>query len=423
MIAYIVIICVAICLSGFFASAETAYTALPRHRLERMAEDGKGRAKIALKIRNRYDETLCSILACNDLLNVLISSAMTALALLLLAKGYLTGAQAKVFPSLLATLLVLVFGDILPKLFAKLHPLGYALLIAYPLYVVTLILYPLSHPISLLLQHIKEKSGLSEAPALTGEELSAMFETAEEEGVVDEDQSELLQSAMDYRETAVEKIITPRINLVAIDVNEAPEEVRRICEESIYSRLPVYEDTVDNIVGTLSVNRYMRQAVVDLGEPPSVKELMRAPYFVHKSARLPDVLSEMRRRRTHIAVVMDEYGGTMGIATMEDILEEIVGEIWDESDSIVEDDIVVSGESGYVVDGMTPIADFFQEADIDDRDFESEYTTMGGWAIEMLEQTPGVGDQFTYKNLTVTVLEVSDNLVGSLRIEVEEEDE
>lgn len=421
--AYYIIIAVALFLSAFFSSAEIAYTSLNRVRLEHMAEQGSKRAKCALKIRESYDATICSILICNDLVNILISSVATTFALVLMTMEIITEAQASTFPTLITTVVVLVFCDIVPKILAKQHALSYALLIAYPLRAVTWLLYPVSHPVALLLDRMKKRAGEEETPLLTEDELSAIFETAEEEGVVDEDKGDLLQSAMDYQETTVEQILLPRINLIGLDIGEEPEQIRDLCYSTNYSRLPVYRESLDHIIGILTVNHYLKAAAEHPGQTPCIEELMNEPYFVHQTAKLPKVLHEMRARQNHMAIVMDEYGGTMGIVTMEDILEEIVGDIWDESDTTESDDIVTLGEGEYDVDGMTPIADFFESAEIDDRGFESEYTTMGGWAVEMLEENPHPGDSFTWRNLTVTVKEMNDNLVGRLHVSVAPQEE
>ncbi|MBQ4324220.1 MAG: HlyC/CorC family transporter [Clostridia bacterium] len=423
MTVYIIILSICILLSAFFSAAEIAYTALPRHRLEVLCEEGNRRARVAMKIKDRFDRTLCSILVANDLVNVLTSSVATTLALTLALRGLIGEAEASVLSTLVTTVVVLIFGDIIPKLLAKQYSLGYALLIAYPLWAVMWVLYPVVQPVSRLVSRIKEKTGIEDAPTMTEEELSAMFETAEEEGVVDEEMSDLLQSAMDYQETTAEEILTPRINLEGLPLEAEPEEVLALCNATIHSRIPVYEGTLDRIVGILSVNKYLRAAMYRKEGAPEIKSLMKEPYFVHKSARLPAVLREMRRRRMHIAVVIDEYGGTMGIVTMEDILEQIVGDIWDESDDIVSDGIIPLDGTTYDVDGITPISDFFEEADIDDRGFHSAYTTMGGWAVEMLMENPTEGDVFTWRTLTVTVTEMKDNLVSRLRVAVTEPQE
>jgi CBS domain containing-hemolysin-like protein len=423
-----IIIAIAILFSAFFSSAEIAYSSLNQMRLDAWAEKGRRTAKVAKKIVSEYDRTLSSILIGNNLVNNMASSVATTIALSLAAAiSFLTESVASTIANLIITVLILIFGEIVPKILAKKYPLGYACAIAYPLFIITRIFYPISFVVAWIINKVTARLHKDEDKMVTEEELSAMFETAEEEGVVDEDPGELLQSALDYQETTVEDILVPRINLQGIDILEdSADKIREICLSTPYSRLPIYEDSLDHIVGILSVYHYLLEATNEPDEDPDIRALMHEPIFVHKTTKLPDALADMKESQSHMVVVMDEYGGTMGIVTMEDILEEIVGEIWDEYDAILPDDVVTVGEDEWHVDGMTPINEFFEDIDFEDRAFESEYTTMGGWAVEMLEEDPHEGDTYTYGPLTVTVTEMRDNLVGQLHIvrkENEEEEE
>jgi CBS domain containing-hemolysin-like protein len=233
---------------------------------------------------------------------------------------------------------------------------------------------------------------------VTEEELSSIIETVEEEGVIDEDKSELLQSTLDFRDTTVEEIMTPRIDMTAFDIADSPEEISRLVDESRYSRIPVFEDSIDNIIGILFLNHYYKKmsegnSVEDL----NLREMLMEPCFIHKTMRLPAALSLLRERKMHLAIVVDEYGGTLGLVTMEDILEELVGDIWDESDEIVTE-CVKTGDNTYEVSGDMNIDDFFAEIEFEPHDFSCEYSTVGGWAIEMLNADPHVGDSFTYSD-------------------------
>ena len=208
------------------------------------------------------------------------------------------------------------------------------------------------------------------------------------------------------------EVLTPRINMLAIDIDDSFDEIMSAVTESHFSRIPVYEGSIDHIIGILYLNRFYKEVVDD--RRPDIRKMLMKPYFVHKTIKLPALLAEMRRRQTHIAIVLDEYGGTMGLVTMEDILEEIVGDIWDDSDDI-KTEFVEHPDGTYEADGTMGIYDFFEELDIDDRDYDSECTTVGGWAVEMLDSDPHTGDTFTYKNLEVTVSEMSDNCVTKVK--------
>ncbi len=423
--ATLILLFVALAFSAFFSSVEMAYTSLNKLRLESLAEHGSRRARLAKKISDHYDVTMSSLLIGNNLVNNMMSAFATMLAVSFAAKSSVGEGTATTVTGIVVTVVILIFGEIVPKIVAKQHAIGYACVMAYPLRVVSWLFFPLSFLVTRFVNAVLTRLSRGEDNAVTEQELSVMIDTAEEEGTVDEDQGELLHSAMDYQEMTVEDILVPRIRVEGIDLDDTPDTVRATCLDSCFSRLPVYEESLDHIVGILTVNHYLMAAANDPAREPDLRALVKPALYVHKTTKLPSVLTMMQEKQAHMTVVMDEYGGTMGIVTMEDILEQIVGDIWDENDKTPPEDIRPLAESVYVVDGMTPIADFFEEAEIDDRDFESEYTTMGGWAVEMLEEDPHVGDTFTWGRLTVTVLEMHDHLVGSLRVTVAppEEDE
>jgi CBS domain containing-hemolysin-like protein len=411
--------------SAFFSATEIAFTSLNKLRLEKMAEKSKA-AKVALSVSNRFNVALSTILIGNNLVNTFSSSVATAFTVALTGNEA-TGAT---IASVLVTVVVLIFGEILPKVFAKQHALSFACRVSLPIAILMVIFRPITlivlGIISIPASLRKKKDPDDELPTVTEEELATIIETAEEEGVIDEVKSELVQSALSYSETTVEDILSPRIQLDMINIDEEYEAILEKALTFSHSRIPVYEGTVDHIIGILSMNRFFRAVSANQTEPVDIRALMMEPCFVHKTMKLPAALNRMRAKQLHLVVVLDEYGGTMGIVTMEDILEQIVGDIWDESDTI-ESDIRQTGENSYDVDGMTPIDDFFDNIDMDTRDLESEYTTMGGWAIEMLESEPHEGDSFTYKNLSIIVTEMRENLVGTLSIVVnpisEEEEE
>lgn len=408
----------AVLFSAFFSSVEIAYTSLNKLRLEALAEKGNRRAKVAKRLSDRYDVNLSSILIGNNLVNNAASAFATMLAVAWAAKSTLGEGTTTTIMSAIMTAVLLIFGEIIPKIIAKQHALGYACFMAYPLQLISWLFYPISFVVSKLLKKVTDRASAANDNAVTGEELSVMIETAEEEGEVDEEQGELLQSALDYHETTVEDILIPRIQVEGIDIEDTPAEIRERCLHTAYSRLPVYEESLDHIIGILTVNHYLKAAADDPLTPPDLRALVNETTYVHKTAKLPSVLSTMQEKQVHMAVIMDEYGGTMGIVTMEDILEQIVGDIWDENDVIAPDDIREIQENLYEVDGMTPISDLFERLELDDRGFESEYTTVGGWAVEMLEEDPHEGDTFTWRSLTVKVLEMHDNLVGKVEVSV-----
>ena len=248
---------------------------------------------------------------------------------------------------------------------------------------------------------------------VTTDELASIIETGEEEGSIDEDMSELLQSAIDFNDTTIKEIMIPRVDMTAIDISDSIDDILSVIFEAPYSRIPVYEETIDNIIGILVVQNLLKLLTDTPKEEIDLRELLVEPYYIHMTVKLPDALDVLREERTHIMIVLDEFGGTMGIATMEDILEELVGEIWDE-DEEAEHDIVRTGPDKYLVEGDMNIFDFFEAIDFEEGDFDSEYTTVGGWAIEMLEGFPEEGAQFNFENLTVTIEKIEERRVTKL---------
>ena len=259
--------------------------------------------------------------------------------------------------------------------------------------------------------------------AVTEDDLETIFETAEDEGVVDEDTADLLQSALDFDDVLAYEIITPRVDMEAIDIEDSRQEIIDQIMKTRFSRLPVYEDTPDTIIGIAHVNQCLRSLAA--GEEFDLRSLMMEAHFVHKTMPLDDVFETMQREGCHMVIVTDEYGGTMGILTMEDVLEQIVGEIWDEKDEI-DEEFVELDPTHYEVDADMRLEDFFDEMDLDEDEMDDDNATVGGWAIEMLGGYPEAGESFEYENVKVTVAETEGMRVTELLAEVmpeEEEDE
>ena len=402
---------------AFFSATEIAFTSVNRKRLEKKAEKS-GAAKVAVRVSDGFNVALSTILIGTNLVNIGLSSIATVLCVDLLGQGLgATVASAAV------TLAVLIFGEIIPKTVAKRYALVSACRLSVPILILMILFRPLTWIVVGLVELLTAPFRKKKKPSVTSEELTTMIETAEEEGVIDEDKSELVQSAISFAETTVEDILIPRVKVDMLDIDDDYEDnLKKILSYS-HSRIPVYRDTVDHIIGILSVNHFYKKQTEAEGMRIQLSDLLLEPCFAHKTMRLPAALAEMRRRQTHMMIVLDEYGGTMGIVTMEDILEQIVGDIWDESDTIVYE-IKKTGENTYDVDGLVSIDDFFDYIDEDRRDLESEYVTMGGWAIEMLESDPHEGDSFTWRNLCVIVTEIRDYRVSRLSVVVNpQEDE
>ena len=395
---YIAVIVLMLILSAYFSASEISFNASNKMRLKKAAEEGSKTAALAYKISEDFNTALSAILIGNNLANIAASTAATVVAVSLVIEitGENNDGLASVLSTVVMTLIVLIFGEIIPKIVAKNNADVTVRWFAYPTRILTWVLFPLVWLVMRLIKLLTRLWGKDDedAPTVTEEELSSIIEAIEEEGVIDEEKKELLQSTLEFRDTTVEEILTPRIDMLAFNISDSPKKLQRLAEESHFSRIPVYENTIDNIIGILYLNHYYKK-MTDTEKFRSVRELLMEPCFVHKTMKLPAALNLMRERKMHLAIVVDEYGGTMGIITMEDILEEIVGDIWDESDEIVTE-FVKTNDSTYEVSGDMNIDDFFAEIDFEPEEFSCEYSTMGGWAIEMLNADPHVGDSFTF---------------------------
>lgn len=422
--AYLVIF-VMILLSAYFSASEIAFNSANKMRLRKASENGSKTATIAYNIVEKFHVALCAILIGNNLANIAISTCSTLIVMNLFTENV---GLATVLTTILVTVIILIFGEIVPKVLAKSNADAVVHFIAIPTKILTIILSPLVFVVMVLISLLRKLWGSDhneDDPTVTEEELVSIIDTVEEEGVIDEDQGDLLQSTIDFGDTTIEEIMTPRIDVTAIDIDDE-EKIKEILSDATqFSRMPVYEDSIDNVIGVLSLTRY-HKAKLD-SDNPDIRSILLKPCKFHKTMKLPVALNKLREAKTHLAIVIDEFGGTLGIVCMEDILEELVGEIWDDTDVIV-NDCIATGENTYEVNGAMNIEDFFEEIEFSiPEDFECQYTTMGGWAIEMLEADPHVGDSFRYENLYVIIAQMDEERVTKLTVLVEkkavEEDE
>ena len=420
--AYLVIF-IMICLSAYFSASEIAFNTSNKMRLRHAAEGGSTTAKVAFGITEKFTTALSAILIGNNLANIAVSTCST-----LIVMELFTAEQeglASTVVTILVTVVILIFGEIMPKIISKQHADTVVRIVAIPTRVLTIILIPfvgIVMAILFVLRKIWGSDRKDDEPTVTEEELVSIIDTIEEEGVIDEEQGELLQSTLEFSDTTIEKIMTPRIDMTALDIDDEEEKIIALLTDTAqFSRLPVYEESIDNIIGVLSLTRYCKATLDE--EKPDIRTLMMKPCKLHKTMKLPAALSKLREAKMHLAIVIDEFGGTLGVVTMEDILEELVGDIWDDTDVIVTE-CYATGENTYEVIGDMSIDDCFEEIDFArPEDFNCEYSTMGGWAIEMLEADPHIGDSFRYENLFVIVAQMDEERVTKLTILVEPKQE
>ena len=402
-----VLIVILICFSAFFSGTEIAYTSVNRVRLKKLAEDGSRMAKLADKISDKFDDALTAVLVGNNFVNIAASAVSTTIALSIakhMGSGRGSTGLAATIATVVITVLILIFGEIVPKVVCKQNSDRAACLTAYPLAFFIILFYPVTFLVGWLLKLCTHFWGKPD-DSVSEEELAMLIETTEEDGGIDEDKSDLLQSALEFSDITLAEIITHRTEVLALDVDANPAENLRIINSSRHSRLPVYKDSIDNIIGILNINQFYKR----LAENPetAVKDVMFEPLMMHGTVKLPVALEEMREMQMPMTVVLDEYGGTLGIVTTEDILE--------------------TPDGTYRVLGDANIYDMFDEMDIDDRDFESDCNTVGGWCAEMLGQNPEVGMAFDYRNLHVEITRADETCVEEVRVTVspvpEEEEE
>lgn len=412
---YLVIAGILLCVAGsnFFSASEMGYSSCNQLRLENSRDDGSKRAGIALRITENYDDALSAILIGNNLVNIAASSLGSVLVIML------TGGDEHAWLStLIVTVLVIVFGETIPKISAKKNANTVAERHAYIINALMVVLKPLIWLvvtlIHLITRGMKEPEESAEEAV---EELQSIIETAEDEEVLDGDRSELVQAAIDFSEISADEVMTARVDMEAIDIDDEWDDILRTIEEAPFSRLPVYEDSVDNVIGVLYLNHFLKALTEE--ERVDIRQLLMPPCYVYKTMKLPAVLSQLKKARQHLAIVSDEYGGTLGVLSMEDVLEQIVGEIWDETD-IVEQEVVQHDSGEFELDGAMVIDDFIELMGLDEDSFEAESETVGGWTLESFGNYPREGDSFSYENLTVTVLSMDGRRVEKILVKIAE---
>lgn len=409
-IGFIIFIVILVLMSAFFSSAETAFSSINKIRLRNYVSEGKAGSKKAQYITDNFDKTISTILIGNNIVNIAATSISTAVITKLF--GDSTGL---LISTVAMTIIILIFGEILPKSIAKEHAESYGLKISGILYFLIKLLTPLNYLFTVLKNGVvKLFSKNNEAsPSVTEEEIKVLVDISEEEGVIDQKEKELLHRSLDFNEILVGEIFTHRLDMVAIEVNESIEDITKLLLEERYSRIPVYEDNIDNIIGFLSEREFFAELVKN--KQVNIRDILRKPIFVVKSMKIGALLPELQRTKSHMAIVLDEFGGTAGLITMEDILEELVGEIWDEHDEKV-NSITKISDTIYEIDAQYHLDDFSELLNI--KRPESTYYNVGGWVFELLSGIPKIGDVVTYKNLKITILEVDNHRLQKVRVEI-----
>ena len=405
IIAALLLVCAA-----FFAVTETSMASASRSRIKASAERGEFRAKKTLYVLDNFDLAISTLLICTNIVHIAAASIVT------LAVTKKWGVSAVSISTIITTVVVFFAGEMLPKSVAKKYSDTLALSCAPVLCFFMKLFAPLSKLLTWIGQAAAKLTPGDSQISVTEDELYDIIEDMTEEGSLDEDQGDLISSALQFGDVTVESVLTPRVDIVAININSSHAELLSLIKSTNHSRLPVYEGSIDNIIGVLQIRKYSK-AYLRLGENLDIKPMLDEVLFIHQSTNIDELLPILSRRKLNIAVVTDNYGGTLGIVTVEDILEELVGEIWDEDD-VIEEPMVEIGDGVYEVGADETVSDVFDQLGYEDPENDEELvnTLMGEWVYEKFDTIPKPGDSFRYHQVLVTVKDMNHNRIMKLTV-------
>ena len=396
--------------AAYFAVAETAFASASRNKIKTAADRGDSRAESALYVLDHFDRAISTLLIGTNIVHIAAASLVTV------AVTRLWGLNAVSVSTIVTTIVVFFAGEMLPKSIAKKYPERLSKATAPSLRFFMLLFWPVSSLLTLIGRGAAALTKGDPEISVTEDELYDIIEDMTEEGSLDEEQGDLISSALQFGEVTVESILTPRVDLEAIDIGDSLEEILSQVKSQNHSRLPVYEKSIDNIIGILQIRRFIKSYLRE-GQALDLRSLLDEPFFIHQSTNIDELLPLLSKNRANMAVVTDNYGGTLGIVTVEDILEELVGEIWDEDD-VVEEPIVSLGEGVVLADADESVSDVMEQLDYEDPDEDEELvnTRMGEWAYEQFTSIPRVGDSFRYHQLEITVSAMEHNRIRKLKV-------
>ena len=407
-ISSILILVLLIIMSAYFSATETAYSSLNKIKLKSIANNGNKKAKLALELSEKYDSVISTILIGNNIVNIATASLATVLFTKLL------GSSGVTVSTIVMTILILIFGEISPKSIAKDIPESFAIVSAPLLNVFCIILKPVNHIFCLWKNLISKVLKIQKHSGITEDEILTIAEEAENEGGINPQQLEIIKSAIELNEQEVIEAFTPRVDMIAAKDSCSKEELLNLFIESGFSRIPVYHDNIDNVIGIINEKDLINIVVNNNNE--EISSIIKPLNVIQPHMKLSHLLKVLQNNKSHMALIADEYGGTMGIITLEDILEELVGEIWDEHDKVV-NDIEKIAEDEYIVRGNANIEKVLEEFDLEE---EFEVNSVNGWVMQQFGKIPKVGESFEYKNLKIVIQKATKRCVLEIRITVDE---
>ena len=408
---YVTAIILLVLCSAYFSGTETAFTSVNRIRIKNYASEGNKKAKRVLELTEDFDSLLTAILIGNNIVNILT----TVLATLLFVE--LCGSIGPTIATIVTAVIVLIFGEITPKSLAKETSESFSMAVSKSIKIVMIILKPLTAAFGAWKRLMTRIFTINKSEGVTEEELLTMVEEAETEGQIDEEQSELIQNAIEFRDLEAYDCIRPRIDVIAIEENESKDEILKVFRETGFSRLPVYDDDIDNILGVLNQKDFHNHIY---GTSAQISEYISPVVFAPETMKLPVLLKKMQNEHTHMAVIIDEYGGMSGIVTMEDIVEELVGEIYDEHDTVISQEIIPLYDGSYRVKANIDVENMFDFFDLDE---EMDVNTVNGWVVMNLDKLPETGDTFNAvygnKEFDVKVTKADERKALEINLKVE----
>lgn len=407
---YIIVMILLVIMSAYFSATETAFSSLNKTRLKALAEEGNKKAKLTLKLSDDYDKLISTILIGNNIVNIALASIGTVMFMKVSPQHGATISTAVV------TVAVLIFGEISPKSIAKDCPERFAMFSSKFIKTLIVILTPVNFLFTQWKKLLSKVFKIENNSKMSQEELLMFVDEIEQDGSVDSDDSELIRNAIEFSDMEAEDILTHRVDMEAVSIEDSKEEIADLFIKTRFSRLLVYEGSIDNIVGVIHLKDFF---TINGVTKRNIKDVMTKPVFIQKSEKIDDILKILQTNKSHVAVVVDEYGGTFGMVTMEDILEELVGEIWDEHDEVVEDFKKID-EHTYRVEGSVNFDDL---CDFFDVKYETDRVSVGGWVMEQLGKMPEKGDKFDFEHLSITITEIDSHRVTEIIIKEGEKPE
>jgi len=417
IILFSILLAVCLIFSFIFSSADMALNTLDKSRLEKKVnEDDNKKYKLSLKLASNYEFSMSTILFGNNLANI----GATTFAVYI--GTFLGGAIGGTIATVILACFIILFCEFLPKALANRFPMGTLLIESPVVFAFEILFFIIIYPVSLMFKLIKKplKEKEAEENEIDDEVLEKMVDDIEDKGILEEKEADIIRGAIDLADKEVYEIMTPRVDTFAISIDTPFDELIKNKNLFTYSRIPVYEDTIDNIIGFLPV-KSLKKYILKNEEVESLRSLLKKPLYVPRNTQVMDLLNEFKEKNVHLAIIIDEYGGTDGIATMEDILELIVGDIFDENDEI-DEEVRKKRDGSYIIDGNLNIEEMFDLIDFHG-EFETTYETAAGFCQEFFDSFPKEGDSFVFENVTFTILKVDDFSIDKIKIDIREKDE